>query len=85
MYTYNKNIYIYIYNLLFDCHTATFGFGLFSGRSFSLLPLTHPFWTYHKVLVYQAQKGCMQEHLFDHFKGEGHSGLIGNVSVTHIN
>ena len=25
---------------------------------------------------------CMQEHLFEHFKSEGHSGFLGNVSVT---
>ena len=25
---------------------------------------------------------CMQEHLFEHFKSEGHSGFLGNVSIT---
>ena len=27
---------------------------------------------------------CMQEHLFDHFKNECHSGFLGNVSKTII-
>ena len=26
----------------------------------------------------------MQEHLFEHFKSEGHSGFLGNVSITII-
>ena len=26
----------------------------------------------------------MQEHLFEYFKNEGHSGFLGNVSVTLI-
>ena len=26
----------------------------------------------------------MQEHLFEHFKSEGHSGFLGNVSITLI-
>ena len=26
----------------------------------------------------------MQEHLFEHFKNKGHSGFLGNVSITHI-
>ena len=26
----------------------------------------------------------MQEHLFDHFKSEGHSDFLGNVSITLI-
>ena len=29
-------------------------------------------------------KACMQEHLFEHFKSEGHSGFLGNVSITLI-
>ena len=24
----------------------------------------------------------MQEHLFEHYKSEGHSGFLGNVSIT---
>ena len=28
---------------------------------------------------------CMQEHLFEHFKGESHSGFLGNVSITLMN
>ena len=27
---------------------------------------------------------CMLEHLFEHFKSEGHSGFLGNVSITLI-
>ena len=27
-------------------------------------------------------EACMQEHLFEHFKSEGHSGFLGNVSTT---
>ena len=27
---------------------------------------------------------CMQEHLFEHFKSEDHSGFLGNVSITLI-
>ena len=26
----------------------------------------------------------MQEHMFEHFKSEGHSGFLGNVSITLI-
>ena len=26
----------------------------------------------------------MEEHLFEHFKSEGHSGFLGNVSITLI-
>ena len=26
----------------------------------------------------------MQEHSFEHFKSEGHSGFLGNVSITLI-
>ena len=26
----------------------------------------------------------MQEHLFEHFKNKGHSGFLGNVSITLI-
>ena len=26
----------------------------------------------------------MQEHLFEHFESEGHSGFLGNVSITLI-
>ena len=29
-------------------------------------------------------EACMQEHLFEHFKSEGHSGFLGNVSITLI-
>ena len=29
-------------------------------------------------------KGCMEENLFEHFKGEGHSGFLGHVSVILI-
>ena len=29
-------------------------------------------------------QACMQEHLFEHFKREGHSGFLGNVSITLI-
>ena len=29
-------------------------------------------------------KACTQEHLFEHFKSEGHSGFLGNVSITFI-
>ena len=27
-------------------------------------------------------EACMQEHLFEHFKSEGHSGFLKNVSIT---
>ena len=27
-------------------------------------------------------KACMQKHFFEHFKNEGHSGFLGNVSIT---
>ena len=27
-------------------------------------------------------EACMQEHLFEHFKTEGHSGFLGNIPVT---
>ena len=29
-------------------------------------------------------EACTQEHLFEHFKSEGHSGFLGNVSITLI-
>ena len=29
-------------------------------------------------------EACMQEHLFERFKSEGHSGFVGNISVTLI-
>ena len=29
-------------------------------------------------------EACMQEHLVEHFKSEGHSGFLGNVSITLI-
>ena len=27
---------------------------------------------------------CLQEHLFEHFKSEGHGGFLKNVSIIHI-
>ena len=27
-------------------------------------------------------EACTQEHLFEHFKSERHSGFLGNVSIT---
>ena len=29
-------------------------------------------------------EACTQEHLFEHFKSEGHNGFLGNVSITLI-
>ena len=29
-------------------------------------------------------EACMQKHLFEHFKSEGHSGFLVNVSITLI-
>ena len=29
-------------------------------------------------------EACMEEHLFEHFKNKGHSGFLGNVSITLI-
>ena len=29
-------------------------------------------------------EACTQEDLFEHFKNEGHSGFLGNVSITLI-
>ena len=29
-------------------------------------------------------EACKKEHLFEHFKSEGHSGFLGNVSITLI-
>ena len=30
------------------------------------------------------EEACTQEHLFEHFKSEGHIAFLGNVSITLI-
>ena len=35
--------------------------------------------------MHGMKEGCMKEHSFEHFKSEGHSGFLGNVSITLIN
>ena len=33
---------------------------------------------------YLVRDSCMQEHIFEHFKSEGHTAFLENVSVTFI-
>ena len=34
----------------------------------------------HKVVLYfDSKQPCFQEHIFEHFNGDGHSGFLENV------